>query len=256
MAHQRSPNCPQVTFQEAAEKGRLLYQHEHTHPASKEVVAQSIGYSGLNGRSLSMIGAMRQYGLIDGPSDGMRVTDDAVTFFELDMGPDRDVALSRMLFAPSVFAQIHSDFGDTLPSEQNLKHYLIKMGFLPKAAEDVIAVYRENIRLVENKDVRYNHDMPVQTETSNPVPAALVPSSNIQHIVPQSFADSEVATFYTLPLGKGSSAEVRLRGEITSKNLSLLRSQIELLIAALSDEVAVNIAPAGSEELSSAGESR
>ncbi len=249
MAHQRSPNCPQVTFQEAAEKARLLYQHEHTHPASKEVVAHSVGYSGLNGRSLSMIGAMRQYALIDGPSDGMRVTDDAVAFFELDIGPDRDAALSRMLFAPAVFAQIHSDFGDTLPSEQNLKHHLIKTGFLPKAAEDVIAVYRENIRLLENKDVRYNQDMPTLTETPNTSPAALAPSSIPQHVVPQVFIDSTVLNYYTLPLGKESSAEVRLRGEITTKSLSLLRSQIELLIAALSDEAVESLAPAGSQEL-------
>lgn len=237
MAHQRSPNCPQVSFQEAAEKGRVLYQREHTHPAGKEVVAQSLGYSGLNGRSLSMIGALRQYGLIEGPSDGMRVSDDAVAYFELDSGPDRDAAISRMIFAPVVFAQIHADFGDTLPSEQNLKHYLIKMGFLPKTAEDVIAVYRENILLVANKGVRYNEDMPAQIDNSLPLPPALVPSSALQPVVPQPFIEVEYANSYTLPLGKGSAAEVRLHGEITEKSLKVLRSQIALLIDALSDEV-------------------
>lgn len=236
MAHQRSPNCPQVTFQEAAEKGRLLYQHEHTHPASREVVAQSLGYSGLNGRSLSMIGALRQYGLVEGPGESMRVTDDAVTYFELDSGPERDAALSRMLFTPSVFAQIHTEFGDTLPSEQNLKHYLIKMGFLPKAAEGVIEVYRENIRLIGNSKVSYNDDMNVRAELVQAVPPALVPSSiqQVPNSMPVMQIDDDAS--YTLPLGKGSSAEVRLRGEITGKSLALLRSQIELLISALSDE--------------------
>jgi hypothetical protein len=238
MAHQRSPNCPQLTFQEAAEKGRLLYQREHTHPASKGVVAQSLGYSGLNGRSLSMIGAIRQYGLITGPGDGMRVSDDAVAYFELPEGDERDAALKRMVFAPNVFAQIHAEFGDNLPSEPNLKHYLIKMGFLPKAAEDVIRVYRENILLFENKEVGYNEAMPAQTDIAmipSNLPPALVPSSAPQVSVPQLFIDADPNASYTLPLGKGTVADVRIRGEVTAKSLSLLRSHIELLINALSD---------------------
>jgi hypothetical protein len=236
MAHQRSPNCPQVAFQEAAERGRLLYQKEHTHPASKEVVAQSLGYSGLNGRSLSMIGALRQYGIIEGQSDAMRVSDDAVAYFELDSGPDRDASLSRMIFAPSVFAQIHTDFGDTLPSEQNLKHYLIKMGFLPKTAEDVIAIYRENIRLVENKGVVYDDNMNVQPSMASSIPRALVPSSLPQVVADNNFVLSDNS--YTLPLGRGSSAVIQLNGDITEKSLKLLRSQIELLISALSSDEA------------------
>lgn len=238
MAHQRSPNCPQLTFLEAAEKGRVLYQREHTHPASKEVVAQGLGYSGLSGRSLSMIGALRQYGLIIGPGDGMRISDDAVAYFELPEGAERDEALSRMLFTPNVFSQIHNEFGDNLPSEQNLKHYLIKMGFLPKAAEDVIKVYRDNIRLLENKGVGYIEAMPVQTDiptVPSNLPPELIPSSALHIDVNKAVTDAESDASYTLPLGKGTFADVRIRGEVTAKSLGLLRSHIELLIEALTD---------------------
>ena len=110
MAYQRSPNCPQITFAEAAEKGRLLYKNEHTHPAGREVVAASLGYAGLNGRSLSMIGALRQYGIIAGSGDAMRVSDDAVTYFELDSGEERRQVLERMVFNPSMFTQIRTEF--------------------------------------------------------------------------------------------------------------------------------------------------
>ena len=58
MSNQRSPNCPQITFLEAIEKGRKVYEHEHTHPAAKEVVAGDLGYKGLNGASLTVIGAL------------------------------------------------------------------------------------------------------------------------------------------------------------------------------------------------------
>lgn len=236
MAHQRSPNCPQVTFQEVAEKGRLLYQREHTHPANKEVVAQSIGYSGINGRSLSMIGALRQYGIIEGPGEGLRVTEDAVTYFELESGAERAAALSRMLFTPPVFAQIHQEFGDTLPSEQNLKYYLIKQGFLPKAAEDVISVYRENIRLVENKPSRYNEDVIATPDKTSGTPAGVTLSTPPQLVASAGSVHAFSSSDYTFPLGKGTFADVRIRGDVTAKSLSLLRSHIELLIDALSDQ--------------------
>jgi hypothetical protein len=236
MAHQRSPNCPQVTFVEAADRGRTLYQKEHTHPASREVVAQSLGYSGLNGRSLSMIGALRQYGILDGSGDELRISDDAVTYFELETGVERDSALERMLFNPPFFAQIHADFGDTLPSESNLKHYLIKQGFLPKTAEGVISVYRENILLIENKRSRYNESVNTQLDPTTINTNALVTNVPVKHMGTQGLTQQSDSQSYSLPLAKGTVADLRIRGDVTKKSLSLLRSQIELLIEALTEE--------------------
>jgi hypothetical protein len=235
MANQRSPNCPQITFQEAIEKGRLVYQKEYTHPTAREVVAQSLGYSGINGRSLSMIGALRQYGILEGSGDAQRISDDAVSYYVLDDSEERQSALYRMLFNPPFFAQIHTDFGDSLPSESNLKHYLMKNGFLPKAAEDVIKVYRENIRLVENMPKRYTGSggdlMPATTTAmirTGPIFETLAPQPQGVTAKPswsQSFA-----------LSKGTKAELIITGDVTSEGLALLKTYIELTIRALAEE--------------------
>jgi hypothetical protein len=235
MANQRSPNCPHITFQEAIEKGRLVYEKEYTHATARKVVAQSLGYSGINGRSLSMIGALRQYGILEGSGDEQRISDDAVSFFVLDDGPERQAALHRMLFNPSFFAQIHADFGDSLPSESSLKHYLMKNGFLPKAAEDVIKVYRENIRLVENMPKRYagsgDGSIPSANTTlahSSPLIESLrAPQQGVtvQPIWSQSFA-----------LSKGTKAELIITGDVTREGLALLKTYIELTIRALAEE--------------------
>lgn len=234
MAHQRSPNCPQITFAEAVEKGRLLYKNEHTHPASREVVAASLGYKGLNGRSLSMIGALRQYGIIAGSGDAMRVSEDAITYFELDSGEARKEALERMVFNPQMFAQIRSEFGETLPSAQNLKHYLIKQGFLPKAAEDVISVYQNNIRLLENGGLRYDEVVSVQAEPMSTLSTALVPVRNAKHPVSMALGLDKWPQTYSFPLSKDTVAELQIRGEITKEKLFMLRDMIELTIRALS----------------------
>jgi hypothetical protein len=236
MAHQRSPNCPQIPFAEATEKGKVLYKNEHTHPAGREVIAASLGYKGLNGRSLSMIGALRQYGIIAGSGDAMRVSEDAVTYFESDSVEDRRQVLERMLFNPPMFAQIHAEFGKTLPSEQNLKYYLIKQGFLPKAAEDVISVYRDNIRLLENETLRYNEPMSVQTEQGNVYPAAVMVLPKMQVPERQYVATQVAPSVYSFPLSKDTIAELQIRGEITKEKLAMLRDHIELTIRALSAE--------------------
>jgi hypothetical protein len=239
MANQRSPNCPQITFEEAAAKGRQVYEKEHTHPAHKLVVAESLGYSGINGRSLSMIGALRQYGVLEGTGEALRITDDAVAYFELEDGPERRAAISRMLFHPPFFQQMREDFPDQLPSEANLKHYLIKHGFLQEAAANVLKVYRENIRLVEDTAKRYTGakasevaSMPVSSSAlAMPAPAIRPPLPDIP--IPQDIPYWS----QSFALSKGSRAELTIKGDVTQADLQRLKTYIELTIEALSGDV-------------------
>jgi len=235
MANQRSPNCPQITFQEAIEKGRLVYEKEYTHPAAREVVVQSLGYSGINGRSLSMIGALRQYGILEGGGDALRISDDAVSFYVLEDTGERQAALHRMLFNPPFFAQIHADFGDALPSESNLKHYLMKNGFLPKAAEDVIKVYRDNIRLIENTPKR---QVGSGSESISSTTTDLVQyrSLNEPHTGTRQGVAAQPTWSQSFALSKGTKAELIITGDVTKEGLALLKTYIELTIRALAEE--------------------
>jgi len=182
-----------------------------------------------------MIGALRQYGILEGSGDAMHISEDAVSYYVLDDGPERQEAVWRMLFNPPFFAQIHTDFGDALPSESSLKHYLMKNGFLPKAAEDVINVYRENIRLVENFPKRYtssggNTLTAITAKTvqqSTPIEALMLQTTSVtlQPSWSQSFA-----------LSKGTKAELIIKGDVTKEGLALLKTYIELTIRALAEE--------------------
>jgi hypothetical protein len=235
MTHQRSPNCPKISFLAAAEKGRILYAKENTHPAARQIVVQSLGYSGINGASLSTIGALRQYGILEGNGDALRITDDAVAYFELEDGPERSEAVSRMLFHPPFFAQIHADFGDTLPSESNLKHYLIKRGFLPKAAEEVIQVYRENIRLSENTPQRCIENIEVQKERMSTSTGGLGAQGSVIDLV--SLSSPGWSQSYSFGLSKGSTAELHIKGDVTKEALLRLKAYIDVTIGALSEDI-------------------
>jgi hypothetical protein len=235
MANQRSPNCPQITFEEAAARGRVIYEREHTHASPKEVVAQGLGYSGINGRSLSLIGALRQYGILEGGGDALRITDDAVAYYVLEDGAERRAALMRMLFHPPFFEQIRSDFPDQLPSESNLKHYLIKHGFLPDAAATVIQVYLENIRLVEDTSKRYTGvqapEIPPMTSVNLPLPPPH--PANMPLIDLQPLSKNVPLWSQSFALSKEVKAELIIKGDVKAADLKRLKTYIELTIEAL-----------------------
>lgn len=147
----RSPNYPSMTLEEAIAKTQAVYEQEHKNAAPREVVAAALGYNGLNGASLSRIATLASYGLLEKAGSGsLKVSADAVSVLVLDEGhPTREAALQRLAFTPKLFAELRQKFGAQLPSNINLKHFLIQeKDFLPKAADEVIRIYRENLELV------------------------------------------------------------------------------------------------------------
>ena len=231
MPTHRSPNCPQIAFAEAAIKGRKVYEKEHTHPAPKAAVAEDLGYSGINGRALSIIGALRQYGILEGSSEALRVTEDAVTYFELEDGDERNAALHRMLFAPQLFQSLLQQFGQALPSESTLKHHLIKAGFLPRAADEVIGVYRENLSLVKDLPKRYIEGVEPTEEPPVLNPAIITPPA-----AGDTFQRARIpATTMSIsfPLSMETKADLVIHGVLKEGDLEMLRDQIEMTIRAL-----------------------
>lgn len=146
----RSPNYPAISLVEAINRAKLVYDREHTHKTSAEVVAVAIGYTGLNGTSRSMISALKKYGLLISEGDGLKVSSDAVDIFELPASdPLSMAARTTAAFRPPLFAELKETYGDRLPSDASLRHMLIKKGFNPRMALEVIQIYKDTIASVE-----------------------------------------------------------------------------------------------------------
>ena len=160
MTRGRSPNYPQLSLEDALQRVNKVYEAGNSHKADKEVIAKVLGYSSLNGTSLGLIGALNRYGLLDADGDGLKVSSDAIDILLLPEGEGRRVeALQRCAFAPRVFADLHENFGVSLPSETHLRHYLTtKQKFLLKAADEVIRIYRENSEFIKAQSGEYSRD--------------------------------------------------------------------------------------------------
>jgi hypothetical protein len=234
----RSPRYPSVGLGEAIERIRTLYEKEHHHKTDKEVVAKDLGYAGLNGASLGMIASLKQYGLLESVGDGLRVSDDAVTISELPIdSQERLEAIQRVAFAPKIFTELYGHFGDKLPSDENLRLYLVKKGFNSNAADIVIRTFHDTISLVKEEAQGYN--AAVSNEPQRP---AGLPSMDFHRAMAKQSATG--AAFDLLNQGNApTSVREGLNFQVTdnSINISFNGSVTQEIIRKLIKHLEINV---------------
>lgn len=142
----RSPNFPSLSLSEAIEAIRSVYQREGRSKMPRLSALKPLGYTSINGRSLSVLGALRAYSLIEGRGDDVKVSDDAITILNAPQGSEeRRDALLRAFDSPNAFALL-KDKGDA--SSDTLRWHLIKANFRDDSADRLIRVYLASRELV------------------------------------------------------------------------------------------------------------
>ena len=206
----KSPNYPRLAFDVALDKTSVIYKHQHNHSASIEVIARALGYtSPTHGTSKAVIAALKHYGLLEPSGDGLRVSEDGIRAFELPRRhPERTQALVRMIFAPTIFADLRSKFGNQLP--QNLRHALITQGFAPKAADEIIRVYRGNLDFLAGQDVDVHIEATSENheEQGGDLPVSRATESNGN----RGFPDTALDRTLQFQISEGSDARIHFRG--------------------------------------------
>jgi hypothetical protein len=250
----RSPNYPQWLLSEAIEKVRQVFTEEHFHTASRDVIAKDMGYQSLNGASLTAIAALRHYNLLENEGSGLHVTEDAVSLIELPRGEAaRDKALVRVALAPSLFSEMFREFGDTLPSEANLRHWLLKKGFMSKAADDVIRIYLENFELAGDAIRRYaGPDGTIDEDRPKPSTQTMQQHSNAatsKPAAPPAFQPpfGGVAKAYSWALSGDVRANLQIEGMPEDDDLEMLRDYVDITIKALKRKRTADARPSNSE---------
>lgn len=150
MARIRSPNYPQVELHDAVELTRKIFDSEGQNFAPRDVVAEILGYSSVNGASEKKVSAITAYGLLDRNADReLRVSDLAMRVLHPENDQEEAEALSEAAHAPNLFQEINEKWPDTLPGDANLRSYLIRRGFNQNAVEQVIKVFRSAMSLAK-----------------------------------------------------------------------------------------------------------
>lgn len=145
----RSPSYPAIDLKTAIDRARTFYQHEKRSAASVLVASKHWGYSFSSSGGKQALAALISYGLMEDKGSGDRrhvnLTDLAFRIL-LDERPEsseRDEALRRAALMPKIHAELFGKWPDGLPSNPNLRHYLlIEKKFNENAVDDFIRQLR------------------------------------------------------------------------------------------------------------------
>jgi hypothetical protein len=132
-----------------------VFRAENRNKFSRVVLAQNLGYSGINGRALAKIGAVRAYGLIEGSGDDLRLSEDAIIALNAPRESEEwQSSMRRLAMKPALFQELSQEF-QSLPSDNNLRFWLIKRHYTPDAAAKAAATYLETMQLVSGASGEY-----------------------------------------------------------------------------------------------------
>jgi len=149
MARVRSPNFPVISLPAAIDRIKKIYAKEQTIPATRETIAEHLGYSGINGASLKVISALLKYGLIEETKDKhFKVSQLALAILHPASDEEEGDALQQAAEGPALFQRLNTQFEGRRPSDTNLRSWLLRNGFATSAVDSVITAYSETMDLV------------------------------------------------------------------------------------------------------------
>lgn len=161
----RSPNYPSMSLGDSIEAIRGVYAKERRAKFPRSSLAAHLGYSSLNGRALSKIGAIRAYGLIDGREDAISVSPTAIALLEAPKDSEDYIqALHEAFNSPPLFGRILAEHEEQ-PSPETLRWWLAKQGYAGDAADKALKVYLASLDLINSHGGAY------ESGSSEPGPA-------------------------------------------------------------------------------------
>ena len=156
MSKSRSPKYPSMGLSEAIERAGELYNREKKTPVSSELVAKAWGYNPSSSPVRTKIGVLRQYGLLEGVKDVLRVSDLAIAILvHPEESEEREDALAEAALSPVLFQDIRTNKPDA--SDEALAAYLItKKSFNEDAAKLCVTAFRDTMAIAGKAIAKYD----------------------------------------------------------------------------------------------------
>lgn len=150
MGRMRSPNFPVLPLEESIDVAKAIWDKNRKAPIAREAAAKDLGYSGLTGRSMQVLGSLNQYGLVEGTTKGLtRVTELAEEIF---IGFPEEVkrkAITKAGRTPALFQEIYEKFDGHVPGENAIRSFLFQRGFTNDGVEKALKTFSSTNRFVE-----------------------------------------------------------------------------------------------------------
>lgn len=158
----RSPWCPRSSLEDAVELSRQLFAKAGRSSIAPEVAVKALGYKGISGASLAILGALSQYGLINRGKGEVSITPLALRLVHPTSATDESAAKKEAALNPRVFARIFESYHDC--SEDILASHLIHEDFPPDGARRAAQIYKVNSEFA--KLVKSGYDGPIAEDSA------------------------------------------------------------------------------------------
>tara|TARA_R100000935_G_scaffold1084_15_gene3565 strand:+ start:2264 stop:2815 length:552 start_codon:yes stop_codon:yes gene_type:complete len=176
------------------------------------------------------VGALKQFGLLEGREDNIRVTSLALSILEPLTEKERTDSLRQAAFQPDLFSELLREFGESAPSEAVIRSIAIrKFGFTNAGADNVSKSYLETIRYLKNATGSEDNDE-IEPEESEPPLDGIGGASVETKAVPQAsiVQTATAANVLQFPISKDTTVRVEFFGEINRDAISRLIKHLEL----------------------------
>lgn len=224
----RSPRYPRISLDSAIGYARRLYDEAHRSSVDPDTAARLMGFRGKSGASAIALGAVRQFGLVEGLRGSLRISDLAMRILQPVSAEEEEEARHEAAFSPEVFDTVVGYFQGEMPrSDEPMKAYLIRtLGFSRAGAEDCVTTLRKT--LTELEDYRSSAPRGAPAEASVAPPAGeLPPQTPVQQRHTQTGVNDE--ELIRIPLTRDCKAELRLVGKVSEPAIDRLISYIQLM---------------------------
>lgn len=172
MDRQRSPSYPSLPLEQAIEMVGKIHKANRTNVISRETAAKDMGYSGLTGRSMTVLGSLAQYGLLEKAGRGdVKVTRRSVDILHPLKESHRVEAIVEAAMTPALFRTFHERFPEGVPSENALRSFLVQNDFNDVAIGPAISAFLETNAFAEKATGSGRPDpSPSEPQESHPSP--------------------------------------------------------------------------------------
>lgn len=151
----RSPNYPAVGLREACDRAAKLYKVDGKAGAPPQLAAVHIGFSKPHGQAMSVLAALKKFGLVTEANGRIILTQRALEIVNLPSeDPRRVQALRDAVLSPPVYQELIDQHKETgWPSDDVVERELVTYrNFNPNAVKGFVADLRDSLEFAGLSD--------------------------------------------------------------------------------------------------------
>jgi hypothetical protein len=241
----RSPSYPAVSLREAVERTGNLWRRDGKAGAPSKIAAIHIGFQTPHGQAMSVLAALKKFGLVEEMKDRLVPTQRAIEILSLrEDDPRRVQALKDAALSPPIYQELAEQHRTTgLPDDDVLESELTAYkGFNPNSVAGFVKDFRDTLDYAELLEGGW---LKLGSTSHEPQKDEEQQVGNLEIAISESTSDvsgkkTAVTTIRRYPMDisipRNVRAELVITGqELKKDDLERLKKQLDRLIENLSD---------------------